>query len=128
MTEAFLTLALVRVGIRFFPGLVFRGVSATAANADFATAERVGDVFGRVARHAMLAPNCLHRALALQRMLRRRGVAATLRIGIGRRPHFLPGHAWVDVDGRVVNDREEVVTRYEPLRISESALRIAYRR
>lgn len=46
--------------------------------------------------------HCLQRSAAVVRMLRRRGVAATLVIGCQAVP--VASHAWVEVDGRVVWD------------------------
>jgi hypothetical protein len=45
---------------------------------------------------------CLQRSVCLVRVLRARGVAA--RLVIGYRPVPFLSHAWVEVDGRVVND------------------------
>jgi len=58
---------------------------------------------------------CLQRSVALTRMLRERGIAARLVIGYRPAPFF--SHAWVEVEGRVVNDspgykmRLKVLTR-----------------
>jgi hypothetical protein len=123
--ESFLTLAWVRVLLRFSPRRVLRGV--LDVHGDRELDARVVNVFGRVAARTPIAHNCMHRALALQRMLARRGIAANLRIGIGRKPNLFPGHAWLEVGGVVVNDDAEVVARYVPLTISESALEVTYR-
>ncbi len=45
---------------------------------------------------------CLQRSVCAMRMLRARGVQA--RVVIGYRPVPFFSHAWVEVDGRVVND------------------------
>ena len=45
---------------------------------------------------------CLQRSVCAMRVLRSRGVAA--RVVIGYRPVPFFSHAWVEVDGRVVND------------------------
>src|SRR4051812_46225955 len=123
--ESFLTLAWVRVLLRFAPRRVLRGVLAIAPKGRELDA-RIVNVFGRVAARTPVAHNCMHRSLALQRMLARRGVSAELRIGIGRKPNLFPGHAWLEVDGVVVNDDAEVVAPYVPLTISESALEVTY--
>jgi hypothetical protein len=46
---------------------------------------------------------CLQRSAALTRLLRRHGIAANLVIGAQQIP--FRAHAWVEVDGRVVNDK-----------------------
>jgi Transglutaminase-like superfamily len=48
---------------------------------------------------------CLQRATVATWLLRRRGVGAELVIGY--RPVPIDSHAWVEVDGRVVNDRQQ---------------------
>ena len=45
---------------------------------------------------------CLQRSVCLVRLLRARGTAARLVIGYRPMPFF--SHAWVEVNGRVVND------------------------
>ena len=46
--------------------------------------------------------SCLHRSVVAISLLRRRGIACDLVIGVQRLP--FRGHAWVEVEGRVVND------------------------
>lgn len=48
---------------------------------------------------------CLQRSTVATWMLRRRGIAAELVIGF--RPVPVESHAWVEVGGRVVNDRPQ---------------------
>jgi hypothetical protein len=66
--------------------------------------------------------SCLPRSLALRNMLRNRGVAASVRIGVraGDRPGGprLDGHAWVEVGGKVVGDDPQHVARYAPYEIA----------
>jgi hypothetical protein len=45
---------------------------------------------------------CLQRSVAAMRLLRAYGVGATVVVGYRPSPFF--SHAWVEVDGRVVND------------------------
>lgn len=49
---------------------------------------------------------CLQRSVACVRMLRRRGVPARLALGVRPMPFY--AHAWAELDGRVINDREWV--------------------
>ncbi len=53
---------------------------------------------------------CLQRSSVAVALLRRYGIAAEMVIGAQRLP--LKAHAWVEVDGRVVNDKPEVQTDY----------------
>ncbi|MBK8482337.1 MAG: lasso peptide biosynthesis B2 protein [Proteobacteria bacterium] len=71
----------------------------------------------RAARALPGASSCLARALVAQRLLRRAGVAAELRIGVARDGSRagLAAHAWV-VDGeRVLVGDQAQPERYEPL-------------
>jgi hypothetical protein len=56
---------------------------------------------------------CLQRSTVTTWMLRRRGVCADLVIGFIPVP--LRSHAWVEVDGAIVNDRPEYQTVYRQL-------------
>lgn len=56
---------------------------------------------------------CLQRSTIVTWMLRRRGVAAELVIGY--RPLPVDSHAWVEVDGIVVNDRPQYQRFYRVL-------------
>jgi hypothetical protein len=53
---------------------------------------------------------CLQRSAVAVTLLRRYGIQAEMVIGTQRLP--LKAHAWVEVDGRVVNDRPEVQANY----------------
>jgi hypothetical protein len=53
---------------------------------------------------------CLQRSSVVVTLLRRHGIQAEMVIGAQRLP--LKAHAWVEVDGRVVNDKPEVQTDY----------------
>lgn len=53
---------------------------------------------------------CLQRSAALTCLLRYQGVPAELVIGAGAIP--FQAHAWVEVQGKVVNDKVSVHTRY----------------
>jgi hypothetical protein len=56
---------------------------------------------------------CLQRSVCLTRLLRRHGVCARLVIGYRPVPFF--SHAWVEVEGRVVNDSPAYRTRLQVL-------------
>lgn len=53
---------------------------------------------------------CLQRSAVAVTLLRHYGISAEMVIGAQRLP--LKAHAWVEVDGRVVNDKPEVQTDY----------------
>lgn len=56
---------------------------------------------------------CLQRSSAIARMLRRRGMSAAVVIGVQLLP--FASHAWVEVDGIVVNDKARVKEAYAEL-------------
>ena len=56
---------------------------------------------------------CLERSVVTARLLRAQGVPAEVVIGCRVRPFFT--HAWVEVDGRVVNDSPAYQNSLEPL-------------
>ena len=49
-------------------------------------------------RHHLFRPSCLRKAIALMWLLHRRGMAATLRIGVVKDGGALRAHAWVDLN------------------------------
>lgn len=59
-------------------------------------AEDVGRAIGRAARHVPFRAVCLQQAFAAVRMLRRRGLAATVHLGVTRKAGRgnLEAHAW----------------------------------
>ena len=70
----------------------------------------------RAADYGVFRPNCLIRALALQRLLESRGFrGSTVRVGARlERGHFT-AHAWVEYQGHVLGDRDWHVQRFAPL-------------
>ena len=55
---------------------------------------------------------CLPRSLALTRVLARRGVATTMRIGVQTVDGELLAHAWVEWRGRALNDDERSLQEF----------------
>lgn len=55
---------------------------------------------------------CLEQSLALLVLLRRRRIPVELKIGVERRP--FTAHAWVEHDGRPINESAEYVGRLTP--------------
>lgn len=63
-------------------------------------ARRIVAIVGRVAHMHPLRPACLEQALASCAALRRRGIAARVRLGVRRGDASgLVAHAWVEVEG-----------------------------
>jgi Transglutaminase-like superfamily len=67
-------------------------------------AERVGGAVARAAELLPWHPTCLRQALAARRMLRRRGIASSLHLGVRSGAEWA-AHAWVTVEGTPVVGR-----------------------
>jgi hypothetical protein len=107
-----------------------RGTAAPASDGDAVPADTPGttgttgdvrnagnglvvDTAAKLALAAAFYPRralCLEQSLALCWLLRRRSVPAELRIGVQPMPFH--AHAWVEVGGRVINEREEVTSSF----------------
>jgi hypothetical protein len=80
---------------------------------------------GVAARYCPGGASCLVRSLAVLGLLRRRGLGAQLRIGVGATAPVLEAHAWVELDGVPVNDAADVAARYPPFAGSLPGARFA---
>lgn len=111
---AFLTLVYVDVSIKLFkfPRLdaVLRKRASVRRRTDPATVQRISRSVDRAAAAYFKRAWCLQRSAACAYLLRRRGCPAQLVLGVRTLP--FEAHAWVEVDGRVVNDRPEHIQRY----------------
>lgn len=63
-------------------------------------------------RYALCPPACLAQSLTLWFLLRRRGIAADLRLGVRTVTGQFQAHAWVEVGGVVLNDDPDVQQIY----------------
>jgi hypothetical protein len=63
-------------------------------------------------RYGIVPRNCLRRSLVLCYLLQRQGVASNLQIGVDCGGGNFQAHSWVEVDGLVVNDGQDVHERY----------------
>jgi hypothetical protein len=66
-------------------------------------------------RHDVVRTYCLQRSLALHYWLLREGLPSKLRIGVRKERGQLKAHAWIELDGQVVNDLPGVVKPFTPL-------------
>jgi len=64
------------------------------------------------ARFSPFPSTCLTRSIVLSRLLRRRGLAAEIKIGVRRDEVPFAAHAWVEVDGQPVTDAADVRERH----------------
>lgn len=77
-------------------------------------AGRVAAIGAECARAARLLPlrtRCLERSYGTCATLRRHGIPAVICVGVSRYPP-MRFHAWVETDGRVVNDSPDLPGQY----------------
>lgn len=67
-------------------------------------------------RHHIVRAECLPKSLALHRWARCNGWNSIFRIGVRKADGELVAHAWVELEGLVVNDAPEAVAVFRPLR------------
>ena len=82
----------------------------------WAWAERIGRLVNIAARRGPYKATCLGKSLALWWLLRRRGVAAELRIGVRLNEGVLDAHAWVEHAGVPINEQPDVAEEFAPFR------------
>ncbi len=58
---------------------------------------------------------CLPRSQALLWRLRSAGIDAALRVGVRKDGSQMSAHAWVEYDGVVLNDRQDIPEHFAPL-------------
>ncbi|HEX8054627.1 MAG TPA: lasso peptide biosynthesis B2 protein [Thermoleophilaceae bacterium] len=115
VAEAVAYLALARVAVVVLPFRVLarrlgvRHAETPASATDNPGLGGIAWAIGAAARRAPWRSECLEQAIAAKAMLRRRGVASTLYLGMARDP--VGAHAWVRVgDVNVTGGRD--VARY----------------
>lgn len=75
--------------------------------------QEVGWAVTRAAVYGVFRPKCLVRSLAIQRMLRRRGIpGGRLAVGVQVTAGGLKAHAWVELDGIIIGDSREYVETF----------------
>jgi hypothetical protein len=106
------TLAFCQVALRF-PG--FQWLQLWAGRAGHGTGSLEASSWAvHAAGRRMPWVSCLARALALQRLLARRGLASELRIGVAKAGRDLDAHAWLVRGDRVLIGGEDL-DRYTAL-------------
>jgi hypothetical protein len=124
LAQAFLAFPLVVLGLRCFglrrlqarlPQGPVRTTSSGDGQAGWDQARATARLVEVAARYCLFQPTCLRRSLVLWWLLRRQGLAAKLHIGVNLpEQNRLEAHAWVEYQGQVVNDSEDVSRRFAP--------------
>jgi len=109
--EAFVAIVLARLVVRFVPSArIFAWANRPPRRLNRFAADEASWVLWAV---ESIGPKpwinalCLPRALATHAMLRRRGIASRLCLGVARQGQSLVAHAWVEIgENKIVSDPE----------------------
>lgn len=104
-------LALRIAGLRVLQGTLKRTRSTSKPRAE---ASRVAYLVDAAANQFPWPPTCLTRSLVLDTLLRGLGIESEVRIGVRLSAGSLEAHAWVQCEGRPLNDSEDIARRFEP--------------
>ena len=74
---------------------------------------RLSEISGRFHFRKM---NCLRRCVSQQEILVKRSIDTRMHIGIRIEEEKVKAHAWLTLNGRVINDSEEVISLYSELK------------
>ena len=77
--------------------------------------ERMAWLVAVAARYHLQPMRCLVQSMTLQRLLRRQGIPAELRIGVQREGDSIKAHAWLEESGRPINARRSIEETFLPL-------------
>jgi hypothetical protein len=80
----------------------------------FSDTQTIVKMVGAAVNEGMYRANCLERSLTLWWLLRRVGIASQLKFGVRKEREKLEAHAWLELDGAVLNDDPDVHTDYSP--------------
>ena len=113
LLAAWLWLPLFWLGLRLlglprFQTWLFMPPARSALSLTLPVIKALGEAVNIAARHTPFPASCLTRSLLLGWLLRRRGVASKLRIGVRLTQGMLDAHAWVECQGVPVNDNPDV--------------------
>lgn len=106
-------LAATRIGLRFaglrrsrsvLLWLTPRKTWTASEEAKIAVAQKIARIQDSVSRHLIWRASCLEQSLVLWWQLRRRGIAAEMRIGARKQAGRLEAHAWIELGNVVLDD------------------------
>lgn len=113
LREAAVMIVVAQMAVRFVsPARIFSWANTPPRRINRFTADEerwVSWAVENVAAKPWINALCLPRALAAHAMLRRRGIASRLCLGVARDGNDLLAHAWVEVGKKkIVSDTEDV--------------------
>lgn len=80
----------------------------------FGSAQTIAHAESAAARNLPFHSTCLERSMVLQWLLRSRGIPAELRVGAQKQAERFEAHAWVECEGVVLSDADEVHVHFVP--------------
>lgn len=90
---------------------------ATQANIDSArSAARIASIAGR---RGTVNATCLRQALLVYWLLRKRGLAPELKLGVRKHEGVVDAHAWVELEGQSLDPQPLVHKAFEPYNRTE---------
>lgn len=97
--------------------------NSTSGEADTSgIARRIAHLEAVTATNLVFRTSCLEHSLVLCRMLRQRGMNADLRIGARKEANRFEAHAWVELNGMVLDGVETEHLHFVPFEHSESSM------
>ena len=84
------------------------------APASTVEAQNIEKLVSAAVNEGIYRANCLERSLTLWWLLRREGISSQLKIGVRKAKDKLEAHAWIEVNGSVLNDDPAVQANYSP--------------
>ena len=86
------------------------------------SARRTARMVAAPAKEGIVHGKCLEQSIVLWWLLLRKRMPAELRIGARQSEKGFEAHAWVEVEGNIVNDTENVLHDYVPFKKDIGAL------
>jgi hypothetical protein len=123
VVQCFAGLLVTRAGLRLLGFGVWKKLvaSVTPVVSVSRNVERAASVSSAIARmqaaaerRLFFAPNCLEHALVLWWLLRSRGIPADIRLGGRKELGRFEAHAWVELEGMPVGDRNGAQRDFVP--------------
>jgi hypothetical protein len=94
-----------------------------AVEPDLEKAAAIAAIVELAARRRLAQATCLRRSLVLWYLLRRQGIDSEIRLGIRKQDDRALGHAWVEIDGHIINDDSETIQHYTRIDLSQRPLK-----
>lgn len=90
-------------------------------------AQQITRMIDIAAAHGLYRANCLTRSLLLLRMLKKRNIPCQLMIGTNEGGNSdknnFGAHAWIESEGKVLNDQSDISTRFKAFPLPKGLLK-----